>query len=111
MDRVLAAALVSSWLVAPGVGWADEPSSAGDEVVVRRERGLNFKVPADWPIEERSGVVAPIPIEEYLSRKFAVVFRQLSALERRLGDLEGKQRALESRVREQEKTLGASKTP
>ena len=111
MGRILAAALISAWLVAPGPAWADEPSSTDNEVVVRRERGLNFKMPADWPIEERSGVVAPIPIEEYISRKFAVVSKQLSALERRLGDLEARQRAFEGRVREQEKTLGASKAP
>lgn len=46
----------------------------------RTQKGLKFNVPEDWPIEERNGVVGPIPIEEYIDIKFKDIASQLEAL-------------------------------
>ena len=50
----------------------------------REQKGLKFDVPDDWPIEERGGVVAPIPVEEYVSQKFQEYDPRLEALQREL---------------------------
>ena len=63
---------------------------------VKTRSGLNFKVPEDWPVEERNGILAPIPTEEYLVKKFrdigsqlGTIQQQLSVLELRVGAIEG----------------------
>ena len=58
------------------------------EVVVKTWKGLHFNVPPDWPIEERNNVVAPIPIEEYLAKKFSAMENRLEALGRQMQTLE-----------------------
>ena len=60
--------------------FAEEPY----ESVKKTQKGLHFDVPEDWPVEERNGVVAPIPIEEYLARKFSALDKRLAVLEKRL---------------------------
>jgi prefoldin subunit 5 len=47
---------------------------------VKAMKGLNFQVPEDWPIEKRGGIVAPIPTEEYVAKKFKSVAEELQAL-------------------------------
>jgi len=42
----------------------------GKATVRKSKNNLNFQIPEDWPIEERGGLVAPIPAEEYLAMKF-----------------------------------------
>lgn len=63
--------------------------------VKKSKYGLNFQVPPDWPIEERAGIVAPIPIEEYLSLKFKDVELRLQGIEKRLDELDGRLGVLE----------------
>lgn len=58
------------------------------EVVVKTWKGLRFTVPPDWPIEERNNVIAPIPIEEYLAKKFSEMENRLEALGRQMQTLE-----------------------
>jgi methyl-accepting chemotaxis protein len=60
--------------------------AAEEEATVKTQKGLKFQVPEDWPIEERNGVVAPIPIEEYLDIKFKDIVLQLDALKKDLAD-------------------------
>jgi len=58
------------------------PSQTTQEPV--KKRGLLFTVPEDWPIEERGGVVAPIPIEEYVTRKFKDIESRLEKIKQDL---------------------------
>ena len=51
-----------------------------DPTVTKKQKGLRFTVPEDWPIEERGGVVAPIPIEEYISIKFKDIYSQIDSI-------------------------------
>ena len=37
---------------------------------LRTQKGLRFTVPEDWPIEKRGGGLAPIPVEEYVLKRF-----------------------------------------
>ena len=56
---------------------------------------LHFKLPADWPIEKRAGMVQPIPVEEYLAMKFKAIENRLQAIEQRLSGLDLRLRVLE----------------
>ena len=42
---------------------AEDATSAERPTVKKTEDGLHFNLPADWPIEKRGGITAPIPIE------------------------------------------------
>ena len=77
---------------------AEDQNAQPPSTVIKTKSGLNFNVPADWPIEKRNGVVGPIPIEEYLGRKF-------SALENRLQSAERQASAMDLRLRVLEETL------
>lgn len=82
-------------LVGAGIVLAKDP----EEMVVKTEEGLHFKLPPDWPVEKRKGVVAPVPVEEYLSRKFAGMESRLRALEQETASLELRFRVLEEHVK------------
>ncbi len=83
-----------------GVGaWADEPSSQ-PVVEVKTQEGLRFTLPPDWPVEKRGGVVAPIPIEEYLARKFSVMDNRLRSLEQQTAGFDLRLRVLEEQAQE-----------
>jgi len=80
---------------------------AKEEMVIREEKGLRFKLPADWPIEERDGVVAPILVEDYLSRKFSVLNTKFESVEVRIDSLEKRLAALEQEDKEFKKPLSS----
>jgi hypothetical protein len=94
-------------LLGSGVGVdAADKALTDDEVVVRTEGAHHVLLPKDWPVEEREGRLAPIPIEGYLSMKFgqvAAMFDQidqrLDALERRLQKLEEDHKTSQMRLR------------
>jgi hypothetical protein len=93
-----------------GVVAAAEESVKTEPATVRRtEANLHFQVPPDWPIEERGGIVAPIPVEEYLARKFKALESQLRTIEQRLNGLDLRLRVLEEGTRRQP-TLKSSET-
>ena len=71
--------------------------------LVTKEFG--FKLPADWPVEIRHGVISPIPVEDYLARKFAVVNTQMKFLEQRIQELEKRNQALEKVLQSLRKIL------
>ncbi len=50
----------------------------------KTKKGLRFNVPEDWPVEERGGGLAPVPVEEYVLKRFKQVQDGLDALR---GDL------------------------
>lgn len=49
-------------------------------------KGLKFNVPEDWPIEKRNGIIAPIPIGEYITIKFEAVEEKFQAIKDELLD-------------------------
>ncbi len=77
----------------------------------KTERGLHFKVPADWPVEERNGIVSPVPIEEYLSRKFSAITSRFNVLEERVNTLEKRLRASEKETQRLKESLQALQKP
>ena len=70
--------------------------------VVKTEDGLRFRLPSDWPVEKRGAVVAPIPVEEYLSRNVSGFEARLRAIEQQLGSFDLRLRVLEEAVKQQE---------
>ena len=88
-------ALALAWI--PTAAQAEEEEQS--PTVVRTSDGLKFAVPPDWPIEKRNGVVGPIPIEEYLGRKFGALDKKVQALEQKVGALESKVSALELKAK------------
>lgn len=99
MSRAPAAALLLLVLAVPAARGADEETDAAASTMVRTSDGLKFVVPPDWPIEKRNGIVAPIPIEEYLNRKFSGLERKVQALEEKVSALESKLSVLEARAK------------
>ena len=97
--QALAAVLLFLWAVPAAAADDDVMEEKQPATMVRTSDGLNFAVPPDWPIERRNGAVGPIPIEEYLARKFGAVEKKLQDLERKLGALESKVSALETQAK------------
>lgn len=89
---------------------ADERSDSG--TVIRTEEGLRFKLPADWPVEKRGSVVAPIPVEEYLSRKFSALETRLRQIEQQVASFDLRLRVMEEHLKEQNRLRsGEAATP
>jgi hypothetical protein len=107
--RVFVCAVVWSALWTAGFvppARAQQPGKLGEgELVTKEFGGIFFKLPADWPIEVRDGVISPIPVEDYLARKFAVVNTQMKVLEERLQELEKRNQALEKVLQSLRKTF------
>lgn len=106
--RMLMAGMLLS-LCSGGVRLAQaaDPEPPADRAVVQTKSGLHFRVPADWPIEERNGVTAPVPIEEYVTKKFAALEARIRTLEQQLSGSDLRLRVLE----EGQRTGAAGATP
>jgi hypothetical protein len=87
---------------------AEDAASSEPPTVQKTSEGLHFKVPPDWPIEKRGGIMAPIPIEEYLARKFKALEAQLQALEQRLNGFDVRLRVVEEQAKKQREGLRSS---
>ncbi|MBI3324655.1 MAG: hypothetical protein HYZ92_05185 [Candidatus Omnitrophica bacterium] len=97
-------ALVLMALLACGApAMAAEKREASDGVVVKSEDGLRFKLPADWPVEKRNGILAPVPIEEYLSKKFSGVESRLQQLEQQINGFDLRLRVIEEELKKQQR--------
>ncbi|GEM_PF-2921290 len=101
-----AALMVSTMTASPRRLSAKINPMTDDEVVVRTDEAHRLLLPKDWPVQHQDGVVAPAPIEQYLSMKFGQVkesFAQtdqrLDALERRITQLEQDNKMLQKRLR------------
>jgi len=93
------ALVIAGWTPARTL-WAEEP------VTVRKSiKGLHFDLPPDWPVEERGGITAPIPIEEYLAIKFKALESRLQVLEQQLSGLDIRLRVLEERAQSPQQGL------
>ena len=68
---------------------------------MKTKDGLNFKVPPDWPIEERNGTVGPIPVEEYLAQKFSSLEKRIRGVEQQITSVELRVRLLEEGMKKQ----------
>lgn len=102
MTRPSVVAAVVGLLVLAGA-WSAEAKDERAEgtTVIRTEEGLRFKLPADWPVEKRGSIVAPIPVEEYLSKKFSVLDTRLRQLEQQLASFDLRLRVIEEHLKEQ----------
>ena len=78
--------------------------------VERTKEQLHFKLPPDWPIEKRAGMVQPIPVEEYLAMKFKALDARLQAIEQRLSGLDLRLRVLEEGLSKRTPGLKSSDT-
>lgn len=99
------------------VAWAEDAPDASGSVTIRKSKeGLNFTLPPDWPIEKRGGIMAPIPIEEYLGRKFSTLESRLKLLEQQANGLDVRLRIVEEGLKRQQRqgltsTESSSTTP
>ena len=103
LSILLGARLIVSAAAAPLL-FAEEKSS-DTATVQKTSDGLHFNVPSDWPIEKRNGVTGPIPIEEYLARKFKALEAQLQALEQRLSSFDIRLRVMEEELKKSRQGL------
>ncbi|MBI4598501.1 MAG: hypothetical protein HY737_08905 [Candidatus Omnitrophica bacterium] len=78
---------------------ADDDASRAATVRKTEDR-LHFQLPQDWPVERRNGMIAPVPVEEYLAMKFGAIEERLQAIEQRLKGFDARLQAVE----EQQKT-------
>ena len=95
-----------------GGGWrAGVSAQAADDstepaaTVLKSRDGLHFQLPTDWPVEKRNGVVGPIPIEEYVSRKFATLEKRLQTLEQQVSVFDLRMRVLEEATKKDAQQL------
>lgn len=64
-----------------------------DDDPKRVEKGIRFNVPPDWPVEEKGGGLAPMPVEEYVLKRFKEVEGRIEELQKLKEDLTGKTQA------------------
>ena len=74
---------------------AEEAASTESATVKKSKDNLHFNLPPDWPIERRGGITAPIPIEEYLAKKFKELESKLNDMDQRLNGLDLRLRIIE----------------
>ena len=74
------------------LGWAAEDK---ETLTVTKRGGTRFLSLSDWPMKKRGGVSAAIPLEEYLSGKFADVHEQLRGMDQRVTQLETRLKQVE----------------
>ena len=103
--RVPGIVLLAAVCVAAAAGTARSEDGHGQDAkppqsVVKTKDGLHFNVPPDWPVEERNGVVGPIPAEEYMARKFSGMDSRLKTLEQQVAGFDLRLRVLEEAVKE-----------
>ena len=104
--------LLSAFCFLPSSGLdADNRRDEGSGMAIRTEEGLHFRLPPDWPVEKRGAVVAPTPVEEYLSRKLSGFDARLRVLEQQLGSFDLRLRVLEEAVKGQGRLRSSSEPP
>ena len=90
---------------------ADDRDDPKGQMVVKTEQGLHFTLPADWPVEKRGGAVGPIPIEEYISRKFTAMDTRLRTLEQQITSMDLRVRFLEEEFKKRQPLQSVEKRP
>lgn len=71
------------WISILGLMIVGLANSRGETIpeTTKTKKGLRFTVPEDWPVEERAGVVAPISVAEYVTKKFRDIESRLEKIE------------------------------
>ncbi len=100
-----------SLMSAAGAPAARLAETEAPATVHKTREGLHFQVPEDWPIEKRNGVLGPIPIEEYLARKFSGIEHRLQELEKQTTGLDLRLRVMEESVKSAQRRLQSGESP
>lgn len=87
---------------------AEDAAKADAATVKKSQQNLNFQVPPDWPIERRGGIVAPIPVEEYLAMKFKALDSRLQAMEQKVNGMDLRLRVIEESLKKPSSSLKSS---
>ncbi len=77
------------------VAFAKDEPLTNDAVVIKHEGAHRLLLPKDWPVEQKDGRLAPVPIEAYLSMKFGQVKNALGQTDQRMAALEKRVEQLE----------------
>ena len=88
-----------------------EENQTQDVTVRKTKEGLHFQLPSDWPVETRNGITAPIPMEEYLAKKFSSLENRLQSIEQRFNGFDVRLRALEEQQKKQAQGLRSTEAP
>ena len=99
--RLLAA--LALWAACAPLASTEDKTLSDDTVTIRTEGAHRLLLPNDWPVEQKDGLVNPVPIEQYLSMKFSQVASRLDAVAQRMASMDQRLRNVE----EQQKTLQA----
>jgi hypothetical protein len=107
---------VAGWMalaVMAGIALADAHAEdkRKDGTAVRTEDGLRFQLPPDWPVEKRGGLVAPIPVEEYLTKKFSALENRLQNVEQQVTAFDLRLRVLEEQSKKEQRLKSAENAP
>lgn len=85
---------------------AEDATLSDDTVTVRTEGAHRLLLPNDWPVEQKDGLVNPVPVEQYLGMKFERVasrldeiMQRMAAMDQRLRHVEEAQTTLQARLR------------
>jgi len=107
-------AMFALWMTLSSIAAAEDNTLSDDTVTVRTEGAHRLLLPNDWPVEQKDGLVNPVPIEHYLSMKFSQVASRLdevaqrmASMDQRLRNVEAQQKTLQARLR----TLEAQRQP
>jgi uncharacterized phage infection (PIP) family protein YhgE len=65
----------------PGNGHAQDIKQMGN---------LNFRVPDEWPVEKKGGLVMPVPTEEYVTMKFKEIEKEFLAVRSEMAETFGR---------------------
>jgi hypothetical protein len=82
-----------------------------DATSVRTADGLHFQLPPDWPVEKRGGLVAPIPVEEYLTQKFSALENRMQSLEKQVSAFDIRMRVLEEQAKKEQRLKSGESAP
>ncbi len=100
-----------------GAGMGPARAAQDQPTATKTKDGLHFNLPSDWPVEKRDGVVGPVPVEEYLTRRFNVLDSRLRVVEDQMNSFDVRLRVLEEQLKKQrrlqssEPNEGAAPTP
>jgi len=78
---------------------------------VTTKEGLVFRIPSDMPIENRGGLVGPVPFDEYLYLKFKKLEEKLIQVDKKIDRLDETLGAVKKRLDDQAADAAAPAAP
>lgn len=73
-------------LVMAGVFFVAAGRLVAEQTEIQTKKGLHFAVPTDWPVEEHAGIVAPVPVQDYVLKKFGEIQSEFDDVRRLIED-------------------------